>query len=344
MTDLWTKLKNTKKPIVLYGMGNGADKILDRLQSDGVLVSGVFCSSGFKKNREYRGFTVSDYKSLKQELGNMIILVAFGSHLKEVIQKIEQLSEENELYIPDVPVYGDEIFDLEFARKNRKKIETAYSMLSDDYSKKAFENIILFKLTGNFKLLKEIEADKKEGYRLLNLSDNELYLDLGAYNGDTALEFIEATANYHSIIAVEPDSRNFKKLISNTNGYKGINCINAAISDKNGVMEISLQHGRGITGTAKKTEINCTTIDTICENFSPTFIKMDVEGNEMRAIEGGKRTISQLYPRLKLAAYHNSSDIFEIPLKIKEIAPEYRVYLRHLPCFPAWDTDYIFIR
>ena len=56
LTDLWEYLKNAKKPIVLYGIGNGADKTVDRLNADGVRISGVFSSTGFKKNKIYKGF------------------------------------------------------------------------------------------------------------------------------------------------------------------------------------------------------------------------------------------------------------------------------------------------
>ena len=86
-------------------------------------------------------------------------------------------------------------------------------ILSDDFSKNVLENEINFKLTGNIKFLTEIFTDKNEIFRILDLSGNESYLDLGAYRGDTIQEFLHYTnGSYRHITALEPDKKTFKKL------------------------------------------------------------------------------------------------------------------------------------
>ena len=124
MTDLWNYLKTVNKPIVLYGTGNGADKIVDRLEKDGISLSGVFSSDGFKKGKLFKGLMVSSYEELYEILGDMIILVGFGSSRPEVLENIKALIQKHELYVPDVPVYGNEIFDIDFARKQFNKGNT----------------------------------------------------------------------------------------------------------------------------------------------------------------------------------------------------------------------------
>lgn len=343
MTDLWSYLKSATKPIVLYGIGNGADKVVKRLNDDNVIISGVFSSSGFKKNKTYNGHIIKDYEAVKSELGDIIILVCFGSHLPEVMQNVKKLASENELYIPDVPVAGEGIFDIDFARKHKTELKTVYQRLADGHSKKVFENTVKFKLTGKPEYLFEIESPKSEVYELLNLKGNESFLDLGAYTGDTVTEFIENTNDYNSIIAVEPDNRNFRKMLENTQNYKNLTYINAAVSDENSVQLMAANHGRGNSTSQNMVEVQTVSIDDICKNFSPTFIKMDIEGNETKAILGGKRVITSLKPKMYIACYHTSYDLFEIPLKILEYAPEYKLYMRHHPCFPAWDNNFIFV-
>ena len=69
-----------------------------------------------------------------------------------------------------------------------------------------------------------------------------------------------------------------------------------------------------------------------------TFIKMDVETFEIKALKGAKQIITQQKPKLCISAYHYLSDLWEVPRVIKEMVPEYKVYLRHHS--PAvWDTD-----
>lgn len=343
MTDLWTYLKTVTKPIVLYGIGNGADKVVKRLNADKVKISGVFSSSGFKKNKTYAGHIIKDYDLIKSELGDIVILVCFGSHLPEVIENVKNLAKENELYIPDVPVAGEEIFDIRFAKKHSSQLMEVYNHLADAKSKLVFENIVRFKLTGKPEYLFKTDSDRKEVFDLLNLTGDETFLDLGAYTGDTVEEFIKVTNGYSSVVAVEPDKRNFRKLTENTAAYNNIRCINAAVADKKGVQLMAANHGRGNNTDSKMTEIETISIDEIAKKILPTFIKMDIEGNELKAIDGGLSLIRKTIPKMHIACYHTPFDLFEIPLKILNEVPDYKVYLRRHSCFPAWDMNYIFV-
>ena len=112
MMDLWNNLKSTKKKIVLYGMGNGADKIIRVLEHYGVEVSGVFATDGFVRNKIFHGFNLTTYDSLKEQFGDMVILLAFGSAREEVFLNVRKLMSEQEFYAPDVPVYGDNLFNI----------------------------------------------------------------------------------------------------------------------------------------------------------------------------------------------------------------------------------------
>ena len=94
MKDLWTVLKETDKPIVLYGMGNGADKIISVLNRYDIKISGVFASDGFVRPKVFHGFAVTDYKTAKETFGDMVVLVCFGSSLPDVIANIKRIAEE----------------------------------------------------------------------------------------------------------------------------------------------------------------------------------------------------------------------------------------------------------
>ena len=80
-----------------------------------------------------------------------------------------------------------------------------------------------------------------------------------------------------------------------------------------------------------------TRIDTLYHSRKLTYLKMDVEGCERQAIIGGVNTLRRDKPKLNIAVYHRSEDIFSIPLLISSIVPGYRLYLRQHPYIPAWD-------
>ncbi len=337
MTDLWQKLKKEKGPVYLYGMGNGADKILDECIRLGIEISGVFASDGFVRNQVFRGFKVESYSAVREKSPDMTALLCFGSALEEVISSIKQKSDEIRLYAPSVPVYGDEIFNSEFFEKNEEKIRLARSLFADERSKEVFDKIIEYRLSGDIKYLFEAESDRNENYKLLELK-NEIFFDLGAYRGDTVLE-VEEHCNLEKIYALEPDKKSFEKLKANTAHIKNVNYFNCAVGERDETVFFKKSRGRGSSVGKTGEEIESRSVDSILQNEKVTFMKLDVEGNERKALLGAKSTIKNYLPKLKIAAYHRSEDIFALVLLINEITDKYRIYLRHEPSLPDWDTD-----
>ena len=335
----------TYKPIVLYGTGNGADKIVDRLIEDGTWgkVKGIFASSGFVRDRYFRGIKVESYEAVKSRLGDMIVLLCFGSSLPDVISNVERIASENELYAPQVPVYGSGIFDLEYYNCHKQELDDACSLMADEQSVRTFKNTVDYFLSGDIKLLKECEATADDEYRLTHIGENALYLDLGAFTGDTVLEYKKVFPSISSVIAVEPDMRNYRKLCENTSGIDGITCINSLITDTCGIAHINQGKGRGVHEQKTGTDITCTTIDSIIDGRKTAIIKFDVEGNELKALKGAVNTISDQKPVLHIACYHRSSDLFEIPLFVSSIRNDYRIYMRHRKHLLNWDTQFICI-
>ena len=87
-----------------------------------------------------------------------------------------------------------------------------------------------------------------------------------------------------------------------------------------------------------------TTIDSVAAGRDVTMVKMDVEGAEVQAIAGGRQTIGKCKPKLFVAAYHYDIDLFRLPLRLWELVPEYKIYLRKHPYVPAWELNFICIR
>ena len=156
---MWDYLKNTTKPIVLYGTGNGADKILNQLSKASIKVSGVFASDGFVRNRSFRGYEVESYSDIKKRLGDVIILMCFGSNRQDVRLNVEKLMQENEFYVPDVPVYGDVIFDANYYEDHKYELELVRSMLADELSVKTFDAIMSYRLSGDISYVFDCEVE-----------------------------------------------------------------------------------------------------------------------------------------------------------------------------------------
>ena len=333
----WKKIKESGLPVVVYGMGNGADKVLDEFIRLNIPVKGVTASDDFVRGQIFRGYKVT---KLSEFEGEFIIAIAFASCIPEVMNHIFSLQEKYRVIVPCVPVFGDEIFNREFVERNAEKLTSAYNLFEDE-SKPIFAGCVDFIFGGELDKLKEITTCKEEVFQnILHFGENESYLDLGAYKGDTVEEFLaHCNGKYESITALEPDRRTFKKLCTYLENVPKSVVYQKAVYNENKTLNFSSAAGRQSTISSKGEEIEAISVDELCRDKAVTYIKMDVEGAENEAIEGARETLKNKKPMLNIALYHKSRDIFELPLKIAQINPDYKFYLRRHPYIPCWDMN-----
>ena len=350
--DLWEYLRvQQKKSIVMYGMGNGADKILSVCERYGIVVSDFFASDGFVRGHSFHGKTVLSYSEVKEKYGadNIIVLLSFASSLPSVLDTIYKVADECELYAPDVPVCGDNLFCREFYEENIEKIKEARSLFADDTSREIFDNVIAYKLTGNIDCLRKAQTDKRDTYNgILCAKEIKTAIDAGAYNGDTVRELAEYAPELNTVFALEPDRRNFRKLSEYAESEERFEVKpvqSAAWNESTTLMyDASGNRNAGVNTGAKKTvEVSAIAIDSLTSD-RVDYIKYDVEGAEREALMGSRRIIREHCPALLVSAYHRSEDIFELVLLIHSLCPSYKLYLRRQQYVPAWDLNILAVK
>ena len=335
------------KPIIIYGMGNGADKILAVMERRGLSPAGFMASDEFVRGRSFRGFDVKKLEDIQKEYKNFIILVAFGTNRPDVMEKIYNLSEKYEVYVPDVPVYGDldVIFNENYAAENAQKIASVREIFADEKSKDVFDKLIDYRLSGKLEPLRDSVSPREEAVKLLGLKSNgsEVFMDFGAYDGDTAQEFAEITGgNYDKIYAFEPDFRSFCKLRRRHYLLTPVKleAINAAVWNKDGEESFTNAGGRQ-SSLGKGKPVKTIKADSFCESrkIKPTFMKFDVEGCEAGALAGAETIIKKYKPKLEISLYHRTEDLFDLPQAVRKLNPKYKLYLRRHDYIPAWDIN-----
>ncbi len=335
-----TRLKSSGRPALIYGMGNGADKVIDLFTENGIGILGVTASDDFVRGQIFRGFKVKKLNDFSAECGEFIITPAFGTCIPDVMQRICSLDEKYRVIYPCVPVAGSEIADDGFFARYESGINAARALLSCE-SRAVFDGYYRFIYSGELSFLREITSKKERVFNdFLRPDGHGVYVDVGAYTGDTIDEYLSFTGGgYDGIIAVEPDSKNLAKLRKKYEGYKNITCINKACTSYTGEIAFNSSSGRqssvGGSGEMKA----CVTLDEICAGKDISYIKIDAEGEEMNILKGAADTLRRCRPKLNIAVYHRFKDAFEIPLFISGINPDYRFELRHHPYIPAWDTN-----
>lgn len=350
---VWRYLQTVKKPIIMYGMGDGAEKILNVMENFDIKPSEFMASDEFVRGHSFHGFEVKKLSDIETQYSGreFIIIVCFGTSRPEVLEKLYRLSERYELYAPDVPVYGSGLFDEKYIGDNIKKIVQVREILADALSKETLDRLIDYRISGKIDILRGAASPRKEAAELLNLKKDgsEFLVDLGAYDGDTVQEFLDLTEKrFKKIYALEPDTRNYMKLRRRHYALGSAIFIpfNAAAWDEDGKIGFSQRGGRQSYAllTSENTDKKIKTVDTrsvdsLCKNENPTLIKIDTEGCEKKALLGANEVIKRSKPKMIVSLYHRTEDMLELPLLVKQLNPNYKLYLRHHEYVPAWDTN-----
>ncbi len=350
MEDVWQILSREQRPLVVYGMGNGADKLLLQMEKRGLAVADFMASDGFVRGHSFHGRRVLSLKEVEEKHEDFVILLAFASSLPSVIEMLWNLAQRHTLLMPDLPVVGDTYFDAEFYNAHYLEFQRVYDSLADDTSKSIYAATLAYKLTGDIRILRSAATPRGAEMELLKPAQITEYVDCGAYRGDTLQELLEAGAPLKWAVCIEPDRRTYKKLCAylDTLGREEFTSVNAAVWDADGMGEFRGSGNRnsslvGASYENRREETPLTRVDTLCGDKAPQYIKYDVEGAEKQAIHGSSLTISRHKPKMLVSLYHRTEDLYELPLLLLDNFPYYQLYLRRPPCLPAWELNLVCI-
>lgn len=185
---------------------------------------------------------------------------------------------------------------------------------------------------------KASEASDPEQYfspNFMTYADEEVFVDAGSFDLGTSLKLKEYAKNLKKVYAFEPDPVCYQRCLkkkAQTNfteaeifpyGTWSTRTTFSFNASNDGSSRISKAIG-------ESTRIDVVPIDEVIDpSDKVTFIKMDVEGSELESLKGAKQTIRRDKPKLAICIYHKPEDMTVIPLYIKELVPEYKLYVRH---------------
>ena len=233
-----------------------------------------------------------------------------------------------------------------FTTPEISRIVTLYNLLNDEKSKEVYKAALKFKLTEDYSYLIDIKDDLKKQYfdKVVKFSDEEVFVDCGGYTGDTIEAFIKAVnGKFKQIYSFEPDGKNYKILTEYINTLEQkdkIKAIDAGVYYKSSAFYLQgKEMAIACTNQATDRKVEVCAIDDIVK-IPPTYIKMDIETFETYALLGAMESIIKHKPKLAISIYHKFDDLWNIPLLLKQWAPEYQLYIRHYECYQAETVVY----
>ena len=330
-------LKN--KTVVAFGLGKFFKDTHERLYK--------MCDVKYlcDNNKDYWGSTLYNRRCISpDELKNIpnVFVIAVVGNYNPIRVQLDEMGIES-MHITEMHFeYYLKGNDISWIENALPKIEKVYNLLQDEKSKELYSEIICKKLGAQYSDLSyEQMATSGEYFEqgIWELNDKECFLDVGAYVGDTIRDFLHSVNNkFNKIYSLELSPTNALKLQNYVNSIpesisSKIEVICAGAWDKNDEYWCDAYGdmiGCAVMQTERGERCKLVKLDDIVPvDEVVTTLKMDVEGAELKAIEGANRIISINKPKLAICIYHRAEDFWEVPLKIIQLCPEYKLYIRH---------------
>lgn len=330
------------KRVIIWCESESGLRAYIKLYNEGIEVIG-FADSYNIQNDKFAGLPSYNIDALRKMNDYVIYIATYNmKNASEILEKLLRELPEVEIYANGL-VYGPGEYDTSVMRKQLKissdKIEFVRTHLEDEYSKNVYDKLIEYRMTNNKAIFEEIEEKQHKQYfppkDILPVDGEEVFVDAGAYNGNTSLEFVKWVQNkYKRIYLMEPDKLmyNITKEYIRIQGVKNTTIVNAGAYSYTGTIsfcEDSLTGSSYINEKNGTSSINVISIDEMLNGERVSYIKMDIEGSEMEALKGARKTIEIFHPKLAICLYHNPDDLWELPYYIMKNYPWYKVYIRH---------------
>ncbi|HAV1780180.1 FkbM family methyltransferase [Enterobacter hormaechei] len=326
-------------PLVLYGAGclgqmTAEFMFRENMPLDKVALNRQYLTEGMT----FHGLPVVAIEDLIEQPGEFNCIVAL-QYVSEALQDELRRGGANVLvYDPAFIGVSTRLwYTPSFCAGHSDVLEEVYAVLADERSRETLVAFLKQRLSatrGYYQTIYEpahyFPAD------VLRLQDNEVFIDCGAYNGDSIGAFMQEVerqqvAMPEKIVGFEPDAGNYAQLCDNTRRWPFCQPVQKGVWDNKTVL--SFQSGNALSSRLVEQSSNTVTIeldsiDNILQGGKATFIKMDVEGAELKALEGAAETIRTWQPLLAISLYHKPEDLLTIPQYIQSLSADYAFYLR----------------
>ncbi len=334
--------KNGQREICFFGAGPKGKELYDSLKREQIIPH-FFCDNDLKKQNSVISMYENEIKCISPikllKIKNPIVIITL-SHVEAVYQQLKELGIKDIIKYPSL--YLLEQFNIFSYSKMELMdiIDSLFYILEDERSKKIiykrfYSYLVFNKELSNFTFTDIYSKDKYVPLDIIMKSDIKIVVDGGAYVGDTLQYFVEQADEYiKEYICYEMDKENYKMLMSFIRELPQyikdkIEINNLGLSNKNDIVNYSgaLEVCKIVSDGNESARV--VQLDSHQKGRKISYIKMDIEGSEIDALEGAKKIIIENKPICAICAYHTIEHLWKIPFLLKQLVPEYKIYFRH---------------
>ena len=332
-----------KKSAYFYGYGTYAKVLSIFLRKKGITVNGYILDKEYLnkvvKTKSDKLFHWEEILNKKEN--NYFICNGITSNPKKLNSKFYLLNKPRFVDVIDFLNIDQEFLTADWVNANKEEIKNLDKYLYDQRSKEVLNQFVKNKLDYNLTNSTEfIDFGPLYFNKKIKPKNNEIYIDIGAYNGDTLLEYAEYNSKFSHIYLFEPNNSVNQKLKSNIAkiaNKKNITLYRYALSNQISKRYLSKEN---LTIMSKLTNNNLLAENKellitrkLDEFFLNKFykesvrIKLDINGYELKALEGGLNFIKEKKPII-ITKLQTKENLIKIPKLLKEVDSKYKIFLR----------------
>jgi FkbM family methyltransferase len=329
-----------KKKLIIYGFGSFSKCLINDLKKK-IKIDLIIDKASNAKS--YKGIKIKKISELNNlNCNEYNCLIALNNHYLNIKIIYKNLLKKgfNKIYTPinfpnikNIFSYKDSYFLSNKKKYNSKQINIVGRILKDKKSLSLLKKVVKYRNKGSISDYPEPSImDEYMPKNIINYSREINLIDCGAHTGQVIKKFIKNNYKIKNLIAFEPDRYNFKKLLEIKKKITNSKIFPYGVWDKN--VKLPFNSLRGLnsrigSGKIKKNKyVEFVKLDDYAKNFHPDIIKYDVEGSEIEALKGSKKTIFRYLPSLCISIYHKHDHLYKIPLLINSWKLNYNLYLR----------------
>lgn len=324
--------------VYIYGAGVYADDVNAGFSQAGIQAVAFIVDDKYLPEHPIMGkniISLSHYKNIKCKGDVVVNGIASVSGFRRVLSSGE--FDDFRVFYDPAPLWKNEKGYIEQHYKEIKKIEKLYA---DEKSVQVMRAFLRAKSGEEEGIAEDISLASEEGTYFNSLTKEKAegaFIDCGAFDGDSTQEFFSFLneQNQCEVFAFESDADNYRVLKDKFLKMNNVHCINKGVWNKEDTLVFTSGRNMGsgfaeAGGVLVKTKV--TDIDSVVGETKVSFIKMDIEGCELKGLQGAEVTIKRDHPILAISAYHKKEDTTALPKYIKTLETDewrYKLYLRH---------------
>jgi FkbM family methyltransferase len=333
-----------ERKLVLFGTGQFGQLVLERLRLAGVEPCCFADNNPARWGQEIKGLEVLSPVAAVQRFATTATFVVTIFNGSAARQQLTEMGCQRvlpapllfwkypERFMPDLGIDVPERI-----AEEESQIRQFSTLLADEQSRHELCDQISWRywMEPSFLPLPQNSGEIYFPSDLIKGIDDEVFVDCGAFDGDSIRSFLSGGRNFRHLYALEPDGRNREMLtksiaVLDEKLQKKVTVWPYAAGDVDDQVSFvaTSDVASKVVATGTGLHLESRRLDSLDWQFTPTYIKMDIEGSEPDALAGCAGLLRKARPVLAICLYHRMEHLWTIPNLIHSLVPDHSLFLR----------------